>query len=1317
MNVFDDVLDATVVSHSAVGHFTTAHFSELLVARTNVLSVYHAINEKLALAHEFKLHAEITDIALVPQQNSELQCMLLGTGAAKLSLVRFDTQSQTLETLSLHYYEDKFKEMSITEIAARSKLRMEPSNRCAMLFNNDCLAILPLTPDETEEEEEQDDDNLYTSNNKRQKTVSTTPSITPGEHLKSSVMVASQLHSDVKNTIDVQFLQSFNKPTVGLLYQPKLAWCGNEKVVSNTTKFTVLTLDIETGKSTKIGHNENLPNDLHTIIPLSNASVLVGTNELIYVDNTGALQCAILLNSYAAKNISTRIVDKSSSQTFLNEPIVWYSECVNNREFLLLMDQNGEMYNVELASEGRLLKNFDVEKLAIVNETFKHNYNPTCISALTPLSLKSFNLFIGFNSGDSLVVKLNNLQSSFEKRQVSQLAETIEEDDDYDYLYGNDDSRKETTPNTSENKILETTAPFDIEIMDRLINIGPITSLTVGKASSIENRVEGLPNPNKDELSIVTTSGNKSGSHLCIVQPSVQPLVQQALKFTAVTRIWNLRIKNKDKYLVTTDTNNAKSDVFEIDQNFTLFKSIDFKRNAATVEISIIGNGKRIIQATTKGLFLFDTSFKRLMTINFDFEVVHVSILDPFILLTNSKGEIKIYELEPKHKKRLSKVRLPEALEELIVTSGVILKSNMCNEYLPGLDASTEEQLLFTFVTADNQIIFFIKNHNDTIFQLNGIDQLKEMLFISTYQLPEEINPDPSIKQVMINKLGKNHKEEYLTILTFGGEIYQYRKSNNRHSRFHKNSSSDLLITGASDNAYAKGVSSIERIAYYLPNYHGYSAIVVSGNVPYIIIKEDHATPKIFKFTNIPLVSLTPWGKGSAMCVDDIKSSRVVTLDLGVYYGNKLPLKKVDVEDVLDDFGTLSNVTYHEKSQMFIVSYSKEIDYEALSEEGERLVGYEDNLPHAKGFKSGILLINPRTWNIIDKIEYDQNSLINDMKTMRIQLNSKTKRKREYLVVGNTFVRDEDIGTMGSFYLYDITEVVPEPGKPDTNYKLKEVFHEEFRGAVTSVCEISGRFMISQSQKVLVRDVQEDNSVVPVAFLDVPVFVTDSKSFSNLLIIGDAMQGFQFIGFDAEPYRMIPLGRSVFKFETVSLEFLVNNGDVYFLVTDRNNILHVLKYAPDEPNSLSGQKLVHCTSFNLYSRNTCMKLLPKNEEFTSTKKQSFQVIGGQTDGSIYKIVPLSESSYRRLYVIQQQLIDKEHQLAGLNPRMERLKNDFYQFGHMMRPMLDFTLIKKFSNLPIHKRTQVATKAGRQAQFNIWRDLIDIEYSLWSLSGS
>ncbi|KAF4006080.1 CPSF A subunit region family protein [Saccharomyces cerevisiae] len=86
-----------------------------------------------------------------------------------------------------------------------------------------------------------------------------------------------------------------------------------------------------------------------------------------------------------------------------------------------------------------------------------------------------------------------------------------------------------------------------------------------------------------------------------------------------------------------------------------------------------------------------------------------------------------------------------------------------------------------------------------------------------------------------------------------------------------------------------------------------------------------------------------------------------------------------------------------------------------------------------------------------------------------------------------------------------------------------------------------------------------------------------------------------------------------------------------------------------------------------------MMLLPRNEEFGSPQVPSFQNVGGQVDGSVFKIVPLSEEKYRRLYVIQQQIIDRELQLGGLNPRMERLANDFYQMGHSMRPMLDFTL--------------------------------------------
>ena len=120
-----------------------------------------------------------------------------------------------------------------------------------------------------------------------------------------------------------------------------------------------------------------------------------------------------------------------------------------------------------------------------------------------------------------------------------------------------------------------------------------------------------------------------------------------------------------------------------------------------------------------------------------------------------------------------------------------------------------------------------------------------------------------------------------------------------------------------------------------------------------------------------------------------------------------------------------------------------------------------------------------------------------------------------------------------------------------------------------------------------------------------------------------------------------------------------------------------------------------------------MLMLPRNDEFETSDKAppKFQAIGGQVDGGIFKIIPLKEDTYRRLYVVQQQIIDKEVQLGGLNPRMERLDNDFYQLTHVMRPMIDFNIIRRFSELSIERRTHFAQKAGRRAHFDIWSCLL------------
>lgn len=1437
MNIHDIVFDPTVVTRSAVGHFTTSRYEELIVVRTNLLAIYKQLrrSSKLSLTHEFEFHGKITDIALVPQKNSPLQCLLLFSGLAKVSVLCYNENCDSLETLSLHYYEQKFRDLSISKLAKQSSSRISIENNVVLLLNNDCVALLPIVGMNTEDDDE-DAENRGIVNSKiaiKEQSNSTkdglerTPNIngekfsgtenstkmkvqykieesmlaeisdTNFEHqpyisktediayransediepprdpvsestnpsttrhstesssnkpvrqqkctLPSIILTAKDLNQDIQNVVDMQFLNNFSSPTLVVLYQPKIAWAGNSDLVGRPTKCIVLSLNLNSNevettiKTTVISQTNNLPYEWHTLAPVLNGCTIIGANEIAYLDNSGVLQAVILLNDFADQALKgTRVVDRKKNRIMFREGKVKYfwappSNTINSDEILLIMDTNADLYYIQIELEGRLLKEFDIIKLPISNDIFCHNQRPTTISRLNVSN--SFNenidLFIGFHAGNALLLRLSNLKSAIETRENRKVVTAFNdssnsnhEEEDFEGmdLYGDGGhGYNEILDNNTDTRYIETVQPFDIELIDSLPNYGPITSITVGKVSSVENNIKGLPNPNKNELALVATSASGTGSHLTAILPSVQPDVELAIKFVSITKMWNLKIKSKNKYLIATDSHKNKTSIYDIEKNFKVFNEGRLRRDAATVFISTFGRDKRIIQATTFHLYLYDTSFRRLTAVNFEYEVVHVSVLDPYILVTVARGDIKIFVLEDKKKKSLLKVKLPELLHEMVITSGVILKSNMCNEFLSGYENSFEEHLLFTFVTADNQIIFFTKDHNDRMFQLNGVDNLNECLYISTYQLPDEIIPDPSIKQVMINSLGRDKKEEFLTILTFGGEIYQYRKSYTRGSRFHRNTyRNDLMITGAPDNAYAKGVSTIERIMYYIPNFSGYSVIFVTGSSPFIIMKEDNSSPRIFRFGNIPLVTMTMWGRSSVLCVDDIRNARVYSLKRqGFYYGNRMPVMKAIVNSSLHDYQTINNVTYHERTGMFIASYCKEIEYVPKGED-EIIVGYDCDAIHATSYRSGILLINPKTWNVIDEFEFDDNTLVNDIRTAPILIDSMSRFTVEYLLVGIGYVTTEDVPPAGAFYIYDVIEVVPEPGKPDTNYKLKEIYQEKVRGVVSSVCDVSGRFMISQSQKILVRDVQEDNSAIPVAFLDIPTYVTDSKKFGNLLLIGDAMQGFQFVGFDAEPYRMISLGRSVTKFEVRSLEFLINAGDIYFIVTDNKDTLHVLKYAPDEPDSLSGQRLAHCTSFNLYSPNNCFHLFAKNEEFgdnSLVRPSSFQVIGGNLDGSVTKVIPLNENSYRRLYVLQQHMTDKELHLGGLNPRMERLENEFYNLGHPMRPMLDFRLIKKFGFMAINSRHSIAHKAGRGAHYELWKDLIDIEYSLSSLLG-
>ena len=140
---------------------------------------------------------------------------------------------------------------------------------------------------------------------------------------------------------------------------------------------------------------------------------------------------------------------------------------------------------------------------------------------------------------------------------------------------------------------------------------------------------------------------------------------------------------------------------------------------------------------------------------------------------------------------------------------------------------------------------------------------------------------------------------------------------------------------------------------------------------------------------------------------------------------------------------------------------------------------------------------------------------------MVLEISEVTHQRKEVIVVGTTFVRGEDLATRGRICIFDIADVVPESGQPETNRKLKLLAQEEVQGAVSAISPIGsqGCFAVAQGQKIMVRGIKEDGlltpTILPVAFSDVQCFTTVLKNLphTGYCLIGDAMMGVWFAGY------------------------------------------------------------------------------------------------------------------------------------------------------------------------------------------------------------
>jgi cleavage and polyadenylation specificity factor subunit 1 len=201
--------------------------------------------------------------------------------------------------------------------------------------------------------------------------------------------------------------------------------------------------------------------------------------------------------------------------------------------------------------------------------------------------------------------------------------------------------------------------------------------------------------------------------------------------------------------------------------------------------------------------------------------------------------------------------------------------------------------------------------------------------------------------------------------------------------------------------------------------------------------------------------------------------------------------------------------------------------------------------------------------------------------------------------------------------------------------------------------------------------------------------------------------------------------------EVITAEFLPDNKDLFILVADADCNVHVYQYDPErkynsflsdlhvaaltitsDPQSLSGQRLLHKSTFHLGHFPISMTLLPSLTPALPTPPTNPDAMDTTTDtqpeptsppnhvllttqsGSLGLITPVDGNIYRRLNGLQTFLINSLDHACGLNPKGYR-NVESERFG--TKGFLDGTLLRRWNELSSGKRMEACAKHGDEEE--------------------
>ncbi|KAJ7057084.1 CPSF A subunit region-domain-containing protein [Mycena amicta] len=1317
----------------------------LVVARSNFLRVFDVCEEdkedgleskedvdmdgqtkprstvtRIYLVREHSLHGIVTGmeaIQIMASNEDKLDRLLISFKDAKIALMEWSEVVYDLVTVSIHTYERAPQLISMDSSAFQALLRVDPGSRCAaLLLPKDAIAILPFY--QTQADLEVMDDQT--------RDVPYSPSYI--------LDLPSSVEENMRNVIDFVFLPGFNNPTMAVLYQTQQTWTGRLKEFKDTCKLAIFAMDVVGQHYPTITSVSGLPHDCISLLPCAasvGGVVILTTNAIIYVDQSSR-RIALPLNGWAARISELSLLPLTTEEQSRCLMLEGARLVFADEKILFLILKDGTVHPIEIVSDGKT-----VSKL-LFTPPLGQTTVPDAVRKL-PHNL----LFIGSTAGPSVLLKVEQLEEEVEEpgpgQQEDEPMHTFDDDED---IYG--PAKKDVKLTNGHSATKKTRTVMQLVLCDTLDSYASIADMTFSVAWNGERPVPAL----------VAATGSGVVGGFVLFQRDLPVVTKRKLHALGGARgIWSFPIRAPTKSIGETPDPQSENDSLVISTD--AIPSPGLSRLAhrgpkgdITISVRIpgmtIGAGSffqksAILHVTTNSIRVLEPDGTERQNIQDKdgsmprAKIRSCSICDPYVIVIREDDSIGMFiDTERGKIRRKDMSPMGDKSSRYLTgcfftdTTGLFdswFETNAPPNSAISTDATPKSKWLM-LVRPCGVVEIWTLPKLTLAFSTPALASLHNVV-TDSHQPPTPSPPeDPprkpqelDIEQVLVAPLGESCPKPHLFIFLRSGHLAVYQvlpdgtpeepptmtRSSTLNLKFVKVLARSFEIQRPDENDKSI-IAEQKRISRQFvpfvttrPSGKTLSGVFFTGDKPSWILATDKNSVKMHSSGHAVVHSFTQctlWDSEA-----DFLGPSLLEWIPDTNFDTALPSKSVPRRR------PYSHVVFDPSTSLIVAASSLFSKFTSFDEDNIRIWEPDAaNVTDPLGECSCLELISPDLWVSMDGFEFSTNEFITALAIVTLETSSTESGSKEFIAVGTTINRGEDLAAKGTTYIFEIVEVVPDPSlAPKRWYKLRLRFKDDVKGPVTAVCGFNGYLVSSMGQKIFVRAFDDDR-LVGVAFLDVGVYVTSLQTMKNFLLIGDAVKSVMFVAFQEDPYKLVILARDLAQVSVTRGDFLFAEGEASITTSDEEGVIRMYEYNPSDPNSRDGRHLLLRTEFHgqsEYRTSVTIARRVKDDPIPQAK-----LICGSTDGSLKCLTPVDDATAKRLQLLQGQLTRNIQHFAGLNPKAFRIvRNDFVS-KPLSKGILDGNLLALYEALPIPRQNEMTNPIGTKRE-EVLRDWVGL----------